>query len=259
MTTLAKIRFEDKNNSWNVWKKQKGANERSIKRVQKKLPEMEASKQLVKILKKIYKKNDKILDFGCAAGHYYNSIKRLNKNISYTGFDVTKEYIDFAKKFFLKNENVFFDIQSVFKLNKKYFKKFDIVFCCNVLHHLPSIDLPLKNLLSASKKFVIIRTLVSKNTHLSRFYYDDSKDKSGYLNNFQFQNTYSYNLIKEKINKLGKFNIQFIDDIFDGNKINKEFTKKEIKKYPGLTKYIQGIQIAGSKVFEFKWVIIKKI
>lgn len=259
MTTLSKIRFEDKNNSWNVWKKQKGANERSIKRVQKKLPEMEASKQLVKILKKIYKKNDKILDFGCAAGHYYNSIKRLNKNIKYTGFDVIKEYIDFAKKFFLKNKNVFFDIQSIFKLNKKYFKKFDIVFCCNVLLHLPSIDLPLKNLLSASKKFVIIRTLVSKNTHLSRFYYDESKDKSGYLNNFQFQNTYSYNLIKEKINKLGKFNIQFIDDIFDGNKINKEFTKKNIKKYPGLTKYIQGMQIAGSKVFEFKWIIIKKI
>ena len=48
-----------------------------------------------------------------------------------------------------------------------------------------------------------------------------------------------------------------IDDKFDGDKINKEFTSRERKKYPGLTKYVQGLQIAGSKVFEFKWVIIE--
>ena len=47
-------------------------------------------------------------------------------------------------------------------------------------------------------------------------------------------------------------------DVFDGKKINKEYTKKEKKKYPGLTRFVDGIQIAGSKVFEFKWIIIKK-
>ena len=47
------------------------------------------------------------------------------------------------------------------------------------------------------------------------------------------------------------------DDVFDGKKINKEDTKKEIKKYPGLTRFVDGVQIAGSKVFEFKWIIIK--
>ena len=35
-------------------------------------------------------------------------------------------------------------------------------------------------------------------------------------------------------------------------------TKTEKKKYPGLTKFGNGIQIAGSKVFEFKWIIIEK-
>lgn len=252
------IRFEDKNDSWDVWKKQKGNNERSIKRVKGSLPEMEATKQLVKILKKIYRKKDKVLDFGCAAGHYYKSLKKIDKNINYTGFDITRQYIKFAKSFFKKKTQVKFDVQSVFNLKKKYFNKFDIVFCCNVLHHLPSIDLPLKNLIAASKKYVIIRTLVSDNTHLSRFYYNDNKDKNGYLNNFQFQNTYSYSLLKKKIKKIGNFDIKFLNDEFDGRKINKEFTKKERKKYPGLTKYIQGIQIAGSKVFEFKWVVIKK-
>ena len=143
-------------------------------------------------------------------------------------------------------------------MSKKYYNKFDIVFCSNVLHHLPSIDIPLKNLIKASKKYCIIRTLVSDNTHLARFYYDDSTNKKGELNNFQLQNTYSYDLIRKKIKKFGNFKISFLDDVFDGKKINKEYTKKEKKKYPGLTRYVDGIQIAGSKVFEFKWIIIKK-
>ena len=51
--------------------------------------------------------------------------------------------------------------------------------------------------------------------------------------------------------------MKFIEDKFDGSKINKEF-KKYNKKYPGLTKFVQNIQISGSKVFEWKWIVIKK-
>ena len=74
-----KIIFEDRNNDWEIWQKNSSI-ERSIKRLKKQLPEMEASKQVAKIIKKIYKKNDKILDFGCAAGHFYNSLKKIDKN-----------------------------------------------------------------------------------------------------------------------------------------------------------------------------------
>lgn len=251
-----KILFEDRNNDWEIWQKNSSI-ERSIKRLKKQLPEMEASKQVSAIIKKFYKKGDKILDFGCAAGHFYNSLKRIDKDINYTGFDVTKDYITYARKHFKKNDNLNFHVQSLFKMSSKFKKKFDIVFCSNVLHHLPSIDIPLKNLISASKKYCIIRTLVSSNTHLARFYYDDTTNKKGELNNFQLQNTYSYSLIKKKIKKIGNFKVSFKDDKYDGNKINKEFTSKEKKKYPGLTRSVNGIQIAGSKVFEFKWIVVK--
>tara|TARA_X000001036_G_C20561608_1_gene758708 strand:+ start:150 stop:917 length:768 start_codon:yes stop_codon:yes gene_type:complete len=252
-----KIKFEDRNNDWEIWRKNSSI-ERSIKRLKKQLPEMEASKQVARIIKKIYKKNNKILDFGCAAGHFYNSLKKIDKNINYFGFDATKDYITYAKKHFSKEKYVKFDVQNLFSMSKKYYNKFDIVFCSNVLHHIPSIDIPLKNLIKASKRYCIIRTLVSDNTHLARFYYDDSINKKGELNNFQLQNTYSYSLIRKKIKKIGNYKVSFINDIFDGKKINKEFTKKERKKYPGLTRFVDGIQIAGSKVFEFKWIIIKK-
>ena len=49
-----KIIFEDRNNDWEIWEKNNSI-ERSIKRIQNKLPEMEASKQLAKIVRRIYK------------------------------------------------------------------------------------------------------------------------------------------------------------------------------------------------------------
>ena len=132
-----KIIFEDRNNDWEIWQKNSSI-ERSIKRLKKQLPEMEASKQVAKIIKKIYKKNDKILDFGCAAGHFYNSLKKIDKNINYSGFDATKDYINYAKKHFNKEKHVKFDVQSLFSMSQKYYNKFDIVFCSNVLHHIPT-------------------------------------------------------------------------------------------------------------------------
>ena len=75
-----------------IWQKDPSI-ERSIDRLNGKLGQMECNKQLVQILKKIYKKNMTILDFGCAAGHYYKELTKLNKNINYTGYDVTSNYI----------------------------------------------------------------------------------------------------------------------------------------------------------------------
>ena len=55
-----------------------------------------------KIIAKIYKPKMKILDFGCASGHYYLELRKLDKNLKYTGYDATKNYINFAKKHFKK-------------------------------------------------------------------------------------------------------------------------------------------------------------
>jgi 2-polyprenyl-3-methyl-5-hydroxy-6-metoxy-1,4-benzoquinol methylase len=250
------LKFEDQSKNWNIWENNSEI-ERSIQRVKGILPEMECAKQLTNIVQKYYKKRDKILDFGCAAGHFYLSLRKIDTNISYCGFDATKPYIKFAKNFFKNNPNTRFEIQNIFSLSKKYNNNFNIVFCSNVLLHLPSIDLALKSLLNATKKYCIIRTLVSDNTHLSKFYHNDKTNKKNILNSFQFQNTYSYNLIRKKIGKYGRFKIKFLDDKYSGKKINKEH-KKYKKKYPDLTKSVDSIQISGSKVFEWKWIIIKK-
>ena len=48
---MTKIKFEDRNDNWEIWEKNSSI-ERSIKRIKKQLPEMEAAKQLVKIVRK---------------------------------------------------------------------------------------------------------------------------------------------------------------------------------------------------------------
>ena len=48
------IKHEDISKDWEIWKKRVQV-ERSIKRLKKQLPEMECSKQLASIIKKLYK------------------------------------------------------------------------------------------------------------------------------------------------------------------------------------------------------------
>jgi ubiquinone/menaquinone biosynthesis C-methylase UbiE len=109
-----------------------------------KSPEMEVSKALAKIVKKIIKKNQKILDVGCACGHYYRSLRReISNNFFYTGVDPYKIFLDKAKLAWKNDPQVKFIKGNIFNLPLKK-DEFDITVCNNVLLHLPSIEKPLK-------------------------------------------------------------------------------------------------------------------
>lgn len=239
--------------------------EKTKLRVKKKLPTMECTKQLKKIISKIYKPKMEILDFGCASGHYYLELSKLSKNFKYMGYDATKNYINFAKKHFKNNKNVNFKVESLLSRSIKPKQKFDIVYCCNVLLHLPELKLPIRNLLSRTKKYCIIRTLVDEHTHTSQYLVRDIFDKKGNPTHMTYQNTYSYNYIKKTIKDYGNYNIKFENDVFNKNLINEEY--KTINKKTNFdkfnenadsTKVYNNLQISGSKVFNWKWVIIEK-
>ena len=243
--------------SWKVWKKNKNVESRTFQRVKNKLSEMESAKQLKKIILNLYKPGMKILDVGCASGHYYNSVKKIDKDILYFGLDPTKAYIDFAKKHFKKNNNVKFILADIYKPPKNTKNKFDISFCCNVLLHLPTLDIPLKNLINTSKKYCVVRTLISDKTHISKYLYSDKYDKKGNPKDFVYQNTYSYDYFKKIVKSVGNCSIKFLSDEFNAQNINSEFKKFE-KKQSAVTKVMDKVQLAGSKVFQWKWAIIKK-
>ena len=97
---------------------------------------------------------------------------------------------------------------------------------------------------------------LAKLLNLICFEYDDRFNKSGLPINFVYQNTYSYNFLTKIFKKNGAKKVEFIDDKSQYNNINKEFQKYN-NKQDAVTKALKnGQQIAGSKVFEWKWIKI---
>ena len=117
-----------------------------------KSPEMEVSKAMAKIIKKYIKKDERVLDVGCATGHFYRSLKReIKESFYYTGCDPYKIFLDFAIKAWKNDKKASFKKGNIYNLP---FKKnsFDICFSSNVLLHLPDISKPIKELLRVTKK-----------------------------------------------------------------------------------------------------------
>lgn len=69
---------------------------------------------------------DNVLEPGCGPAILADF---LPKNIKYSGFDTNKKFLNYAKN---KNYNVYFGNV----LDKKNYKKSDIVVACDILHHL---------------------------------------------------------------------------------------------------------------------------
>lgn len=74
-----------------------------------------------------------ILDVGCGLGHFYEFLKDINMidamKISYTGIDISKKMIDFAKK---KFPGVAFQVVDL--INDKFDKKFDYVMSSGIFN-----------------------------------------------------------------------------------------------------------------------------
>jgi SAM-dependent methyltransferase len=244
--------------AWKIWDKDHAVEQRSYKRVTGELPEMECTKQLVKLVADAYAPSMRVLDVGCAAGHYYNGLRRIDKSIQYHGVDATTAYINFALKHFENSPNASFEVADIFNLPDRFSGRFDVVFCCNVILHLPSLQVPIANLLRATKQVCIIRTLLSEKTHLSKLLYSDTFDERGEPTDFVFQNTYSYGFFERAVKAVGEFSIELIQDEFDAQAINDEYDSyREVQS--AVTRVRNDVQIAGSKVFEWKWAKITRL
>lgn len=242
---------------WRVWDRDDSVEMRTYKRATGELPEMECTKQLVRLIGEVYQPGMSVLDVGCAGGHYYHGLKRIDPNVRYHGVDATEKYIDFAKKYFADVPNVSFSREDVFDLPADFGDRFDIVYCCNVLLHLPSARVPIQNLVRAASRHVFIRTLIADRTHLSKFLYTDSFDAAGNPTDFVHQNTYSRDLIRSYVAEVGDFTVEFIDDEFEPEQIDREH-RDYSDAQSAVTRVYDGKQIAGSKVFEWEWVKITK-
>ena len=234
-----------------------------------KSPEMEVSKAMANILKKKIKNENKILDVGCACGHFYRSIKkRVRKNFYYTGTDPYPIFLDRAKVAWKSDKNVNFVEGNIYNLP---FKKnsHDLSFCSNVFIHLNDIKKPLKELFRVTKKTIVIRTVLYDVSYKIQLVYNkkwwsdtnikpiEEFDNKGNPKAYSFFNILSFDYFTENIKKIyPKAKIKIVKDNFFNKKIIENSKKNE--KRPLATRIIGDEQISGCILQPHYFVIIEK-
>lgn len=121
------------------------------------------------LTKNIEFNNFSIVDVGCAQGAGTNLLKDSFKNSDVTGVDFSEHAVEYAKENY---PNCNFKCESIDSLSSEY----DVVFCSNVLEHFSDPLEKMHNLVSISKKYMILLVpFQEKNLHhehLTRFDYD---------------------------------------------------------------------------------------
>ncbi len=215
------------------------------------LPEMESTKQLVKLVSGMYKPGMTVLDVGCNAGHYLRGLHRLDPTLAYTGIDAYPSYIEQALEIFADDPNAQFAVKSI--LDPLYPNDpRDISYCCNVLLHLPDFRVPVRNILASTTQVCFIRSLFGEYTTIVRRARDHELDKHGDPVRFIFQNTWEESLFTTFVESLG-WKVEFIEDEFDPKVLESEYG--ELKKGRG-TRIVGAKQVDGNIVFNWVWAKI---
>ena len=233
-----------------------------------KSPEMEVSKAIANILKPKIKNGSKLLDVGCACGHYYRSIKkRVKKNFFYTGTDPYEIFLDKAKIAWKNDSNVDFLKGNIYKLPFKK-NQFDLTICSNVFIHLNKIKKPLQELLRVTKGTIIIRTVVYDVSYKVQLVYNnkwwkntdvkpkDEFDKNGNPRAFSYFNILSKDFLEGTIKDINKrAKVTFVKDNFFSKKKIRSSNKKE--RRPLATRIVGEEQFSGCLMQPHYFVIIK--
>jgi 2-polyprenyl-3-methyl-5-hydroxy-6-metoxy-1,4-benzoquinol methylase len=243
--------------NWQQWGKMPDkAEPYNIERVKGNLPEMESTKQLVNLVSDVFESGMNILDVGCNVGHYLVGLRRKFPNVDYTGVDAYEQYISQAKEVFKNDQQAKFEQKDIFK---PLFPNnpFDIVYCCNVMIHLPDIKRPIENLLNSTKKVCFIRTLIDDYTTIVKSALSDSFDENGEPVDYWYLNTWKKEYVQKIISNLG-WKSEIIDDDFNPKNIEFEYNKVKTDKVDKGTRIESGKQIVENITFNWKWIKIFK-
>lgn len=256
---------------WRTWDYDKDYGSLLFKRATGELPEMESSKAVASLMKNLVRAGDHILDVGCGAGHYLRSLQReLEVPFVYTGVDATPHYIELARLAWEDVDTVSFEVGDIFSLNYSG-SAYDIVMSCNVLLHLPSIQIPLHELVRVAGRHILLRTLVgersfriqevySPETHPRRFRGasdEDEFDENGEPRYFHYFNIYSRAYIEKLLSKMPEvvdYEI-FPDNFYDPDNISSEMYPHAP---PDKTQIVGGWQVNGYILQPWHFVRITK-
>ena len=137
--------------------------------------------------------NDKILDIGCGTGNIYKYVK----NSDYTGIDLNKNYIEFAKSKYKEGNFICDDLK-----NLNFERPFSKIIGQGLLHHLSDEEVDilinnLKKIMSSGSKLITMDPYYYENQgFVSKFFCDN--DRGNHIRKFEEY----YDLVKEEFHKV---------------------------------------------------------
>ena len=235
--------------AWQAWAKRPEVEGTLVERARGRLPEMESTKRLVSLLSECYREGDRILDVGCNTGHYLRGVRRLDPSAEYVGVDAYVHYIDEAREIFADDPHARFEVKDV---HDPLFPDdpFDLVYCCNVILHLPDFRTPLRNLLESTARTCIVRTLLGERTTKVRRAVVEEFDRDGEPLEFIYQNTWAEKTVVGYAHELG-WDAEVIADEFDPSVLEREH--ETLKRGHG-TAILGGRQVDGVVILDWKWL-----
>ena len=100
----------------------------------------------------------KINDIGCNVGHFYRNINQINSEVEYTGFDISKTYLDIAHNHFPEGNFILEDVGSSKFDKNKY--NCDVSIISATLEHIEDYEVFLENIFQSTNDLVLIRTFI---------------------------------------------------------------------------------------------------
>ena len=206
------------------------------------LPDMSCAIELIKIIKdKIIEKEEnksikKLLDIGCATGHYYKTLKNHNLKINkYIGLEINKDMISSANKIWSDEINsgevefLFSDIE-----DQKPLPKNDLTICYNSFCYYKSAKYVLDKMLEASSNIIIRSYFADSNYRILRGQSSKNNDNvdidemniftnNGSLISADFWTIYSFSYIENLVKSIKpEAKISWINSKINNESLNEE-------------------------------------
>jgi SAM-dependent methyltransferase len=100
----------------------------------------------------------KINDIGCNVGHFYRNVTEIKSKVNYTGFDISRTYLDIAHNHFPEANFILEDVGSSKFDKTKY--NCDISIISATLEHIEDFEVFLENVFESTNDLVLIRTFI---------------------------------------------------------------------------------------------------
>lgn len=232
---------------WQQWEK-RDIDGYLVDRATGALPEMECTKQLVQLVAAEYQPGMRVLDVGCNAGHYLRGLRRIDQTLDYTGVDINPRSIASAREIFADDAHARFEVGDA-QVSILGGETYDIVFCCNVILHLPDYRPILRNLLASTSAVCLVRTLLDERTTLSRRVLSHDFPEGAEPDDYYNMNTWATDVYIGFAQSEG-WPTEIIDDEFEPSVIAAEF--ETVKQGDGVRVH-GGKQADGSVIYNWAW------